>query len=221
MPKRSAFAEKRFILAEGPEDAAFTRNLIQTRHLVGFEISPNEDVGSIRGNSGFERALIGCEPLTGFNGVSEVVILADNDGTPRESFEAVLAQLMGAKTQGNLKRTWGVPSSAGARSIGDPSVTIWMWPFANQIGCLETLIWPVLQRKYPKETACVDKAAQCAGTSAWPISKLDKARVRCFLSLAYKDDPAATLATVLSKAPSLIQMTDAVFDPIFNFLRSL
>jgi hypothetical protein len=221
MAKRNAFTERRFMLAEGTEDAAFVRNLLQTRGLLRFEISPNEDVGSVRGNSGFERALIGCEPLTGFDKVSEVVLLADNDGVPAVSFQTVLGQLTSAKNQGNLKRNWGMPISAAARGAGDPSVTIWMWPFANQIGCLETLIWPVLKANYPMETACVDAATQCAGTSTWPISKLDKARVRCFLSLVYKQNPAVTLATVLCKAPTIIPMTDVAFDPLFNFLNTL
>ena len=186
MTKRGEFTKSRFILAEGFEDAAFLRALIAYRNTPEFDVSPTIDVGSKPGSSGFEDAVIACEPLTGFPGVNEIVIVADNDDDPAKSFDNITGQIEKARREGNLKRNWGTAAQPAAKAAGDPSVSIWMWPSANQPGCLETLLWQVIQAKYPKDATCVQDACECSEASAWPVSKLDKARVRCFISIHFR-----------------------------------
>ncbi len=223
MPKREGFEQSRFILGEGAEDAQFARALIKGRNLLSaFDVSPNVDLASVGGNSGFETAITACEPITGFTAVTEVVLLADNDDDPNASFTAVCDQITDARSTGNVSRNWGVPSAPVIKAPGDPSVSIWMWPSPGQPGCLETLLWQVILTKYPKEAKCVDSACRCAGTSAWrSVSKLDKARVRCFVALVYKRNPAIALSLLWRDCPKLVPVTDRSFKPFSDFLRAI
>lgn len=221
MPKRVEFIGPRAIIGEGFEDASFVRALIKARNLHGFDVSPTIDIGSTGGNSGFEEACIACEPVTGFAAVKEVVILADNDGDPVASFQQICNQIAKAKQDGNLSRNWGAATQPLVKAAGDPSVNIWMWPHAGLPGCLETLLWQVIQARHPNESACVEDALRCSGANGWSSSKADKARVRCFISLVCKRNPALTLGLLWRDAPNLIPVMDAAFDPVATFLHGI
>jgi hypothetical protein len=143
MPGRTAFANARIIIAEGEEDAAFARAMIQSHAntLPTFDVSPAIDIGNVGGNTGFEAAVMKADALTGFSGVTDVVIIADNDGDPAASFDSIIRQIQAVQATGNLSRNWAIPTAPGSRATGDPSVAIWLWPEQGQLGCLETLLW--------------------------------------------------------------------------------
>jgi hypothetical protein len=219
MPKREEFRQTRFVLGEGYEDASFVRALVAARggHL-SFDVSPTIDIGEVGGDSGFENAVIRCEPITGFTEVSDVVILSDNDDDPAASFANVCDQIENARNNGDLARNWGQATTPVNKTAGDPSMSIWMWPSDGQNGCLETLLWQVVQNTQAKNAACVDAALQCSGADKWPTSKLDKARIRCFLSLVCRKNPGITLGTLWRDAPNLIPLNRNEFDPFYDFL---
>jgi Protein of unknown function (DUF3226) len=220
-PKQPEFKQSRFILTEGTEDAAFIRAFVAARGLTGFDVRPNVDLGGIGGNSGFKNALIACEPITGFTGVSEVLILADNDDDPEKSVREICEQIIEAKREGKIKRNWGQPTNSLTKAGGDPAVSMWMWPNHGRPGCLETILWQALETIYGDVAACVQAACVCAATDGWPISKLDKARVRCFMSLVCRKNPAISLSLLWRDFPDLIPLADAAFDPIETFLHAI
>jgi len=217
----SGFKHSRFILTEGPEDAALLRELIQFHNLGDFDVSPNEDVGSVAGNSGFGKAIVGCEPLTGFNAVEDVVIFGDNDDAPVDSFANICGQIENARELGNIGRNWGVAIQPAIKAPGDPSVSIWLWPRAAQQGCLETVLWSAIQTAHPAEAACAQAAVNCSNASAWPISKRDKSLVRCFLSITCRANPGISLGNLWRDADDLIPLSDPAFEPICEFLRAI
>ena len=220
--RRGEFKENRFVLCEGFEDSAITRGLIATasRHIPPYDVSPNHDLGTVPGNSGFEEAILGSAATRGFADVEDVVIVADNDDNPNAAFKNICDQITRAKQDG-LSRNWAIPKQPGVKEAGDPSVTVWMWPSAGNRGCLETVLWQLIQAKYPVEAACVSAAIKCSGANSWPISKLDKARVRCFISLVCKRNPALALGLVWRDQPQLFPLTSAVFTSFARFLASI
>jgi hypothetical protein len=163
--KREAFAQTRFILCEGFEDSALARALtdFSPRKLTRSDVSPNNDVGSVSGNTEFEKAIIGAEITRGFEKVQHVVVVADNDDNPIDSFNQVTLQLKKAKDEGSVKRDWAIPAQPGVKTAGDPSVTIWMWPSIGQPGCLESLLWKIIETEYQPISLCVEAALQCSG----------------------------------------------------------
>lgn len=188
------------------------------RKLKLFDVSPNKDVGTVSGNTGFEKAIIGSETLRGFENVEHVVVVADNDDSPVNSFNQVNEQLKKAKSERNIKRDWAIPIQPGVKTTGDPSVTIWMWPSAGEPGCLETLLWKIIKAKYQSTSLCVESALQCSGAHSWPISKLDKARVRCFISIYCKKNPALSLGYAWRDVPDLFALDNEEFDEFSQIL---
>ena len=116
--RRGPFTETRFALCEGYEDSALIRGLIGTpsRHLNSFDVSPIPDLADAAGSGGFENAIIGSDAIRGFEKVTSVIIIADNDDDPAKSFAAVRAQLERAKNNGNLQHDWAVPNQAGIKT---------------------------------------------------------------------------------------------------------
>lgn len=182
MPRRVSFSKTRVILTEGEEDATVVRALLSAhKDLPNFDISPTIDVGGVGGNSGFYNAVVTSDAMPTFQPVTDVVLIADND-EPSASFGAICAQIERARGEGNLTRNWARPTTPGVKAVGDPSVSVWMWPASNaQPGCLETLLWRIVEPIHPDQAKCVKDACKCAGASRWSVSKLDKARIRCFL----------------------------------------
>jgi Protein of unknown function (DUF3226) len=224
MAKRESFTKPRFALCEGNEDAALVRGLIATksRHISPFDVSPVNDLAEgAKGNSGFEIAAIGADGISGFEGISDIVVISDNDDDPTASFANVRAQLERAKMEGNLQYDWAIPTEPAIALSGAPSVSIWMWPEAGQPGCLETVLWRIVEQKYQQEAACVDAALACAQADQWPISKRDKARIRCFISLRHRKNPALPLSLVWRDAPAIFPLSNAAFNPIAHFLAAL
>jgi hypothetical protein len=223
MPARTSFTQPRVIISEGEEDAAISRALLAS-HLASvqqFDVSPVIDIGGTGGNTGFQRAIISADAMSGFSGVSDVVLVADNDD-PATSFTMIVAQIRSALASG-LSRQWAVPTVPYVKAAGDPSVTIWLWPAQGQAGCLETLLWQLITAQTANRAAvrCVDQAVACAGIGGWPLSKLDKARVRCFIALTHRKSPAVPLARVWLHYPSLIRIRSTQFTPFLQLLRSI
>ena len=218
--KREAFTQTRFILCEGFENSALVRALTDfpPRKLSRCDVSPNNDVGSVSGNTGFEKAIIGAEIIRGFEKSQHVVVVADNDDDPIRSFNQVNEQLKKAKDEGNIKRDWAIPTQPGVRTAGDPSVTIWMWPSIGQPGCLESLLWKIIEAEYQSTSLCVEAALQCSGAHSWPISKLDKARVRCFMSIYCRINPALALGYAWRDVPDLFPLNHKEFDEFVKVL---
>src|SRR5258708_39975878 len=107
MPKRREYTNSRVILVEGEEDAAFVRALLASySDIRPFDVSPTVDVGEVGGSSGFYRSVIRSDGLTGFEAVTDVVIISDNDD-PQTSFAGICAQIERARNEGNLTRNWG------------------------------------------------------------------------------------------------------------------
>jgi hypothetical protein len=221
MPKRGEFTHPRFVLAEGFEDGAFIRQLIEVRHLQDFNVSPNIDIAQVGGNSGFEASIGACEPITGFTEVTDVVLVGDNDDNPKASFDSICTQLENARKAGSIKRSWGSPTAPATKAMGDPTVSIWMWPAPGEPGCFETVCWEVVKQKYPNDAKCVDEVCACTGADKWPKTKLDKARIRCFLSLKCRGNPAIGLGLLWRDFPLLIPAAHKAFTPITHFLAAI
>lgn len=221
MAKPDEFSETRVIIAEGYEDAVFVEQLIRTRarRLSSFDVWSNEELGKVGGNSGFVRSVAAADIKRGFSAVTDVIFLADNDDLAATSFDNVCTQIRVAKKV----RNWAIPPPGETKQAGDPSVAIWMFPAPGEEGCLETLLWTAItsQRQHAANVACVEAACRCSGADQWSRSKLDKARVRAFLSLVCKKNPSVSFQNLWRDFPNLIPMGHSAFTPIADFLRSI
>ena len=222
MPKRNkrpAFTHSCAIFTEGTEDAAFLRALTNARGLQ-FDIRANVNLGGTPGKTGFKTAIEASEPITGFDRVSDVVLIADNDENATQSFNEIINQIDEAQICDSLDRPWAIPNQPERRTTGDPSVSIWMWPTARRRGCLETLFWRVLRDVHPDWAQCAIDALACTGIERPNISVRDKALVRSFISIACRRS-IISVTQIWDSAPELIPLDHKEFNPVVRFLASL
>jgi hypothetical protein len=130
MAEREEFSGTRIIIAEGFEDAVFVRQLINTpaRNIKPFDVWSNEELGKVGGNTGFIRSVAAADIKRNFPDVTDVIFLADNDDDPTSSYGNVCNQIRDAKKT----RAWAIPHHPGNKETGDPHVSIWMFPSAEE-----------------------------------------------------------------------------------------
>jgi hypothetical protein len=219
--KRPRFERSHFALCEGVDDANVIRELTKSAGIKAFDVSPVNDLGNTNGNSGFEASIIGSSALPGFDGITDVVVVSDNDDDPAASFSQIAAQLARAAYDTGNTANWSLPTAPGPNNTGTVRFSIWMWPDAGQAGCLETLLWQIVQSEYPDVASCVDAALACSGADQWSTSKRDKARIRCFIGISNQKNPGLPLGLVWRDQPDLFPITHNAFDPVREFLKAL
>jgi hypothetical protein len=98
-----------------------------------------------------------------------------------------------------------------------------MWPSGDDnAGCLETVLWQIIKPRYPEKAKCVEEALRCAGVNRhWSKSKLDKARVRCFIAVEIERNPAVALSLLWRDFPDIIPIRSRPLRRFVQFLRSI
>src|SRR3989442_9179525 len=121
--------ESRVIVCEGKGDVAFFEHFVQKRGLPRFQVL------SADGKGGYERILIALSAAPGFDGISGILVIGDNDLDPNEAFLNIRSQIHAAGG-------YGVPDHPGkaVKRGGFPAVLIMMVPWQEKIGCLQTLL---------------------------------------------------------------------------------
>jgi hypothetical protein len=223
--KREEFKSPRYIFAEGFEDSAFATAVLRNRNPKlpsPTESDPVNNLGEAAGKDGFYEAILAADSKRGFDDVSQILILADNDGDPNGAFQSICKQIERANSEG-LNRKWPVPAKPGERAddAGCPSVSIWMWPEPGTRGCLETLLWRVIKAKTPDKATCIEKALTCMEANQWPVQKQDKARVRSYLALHHQRNPVIRFDVLWRDAPQLVPIDHREFSSFVDFLRHI
>ena len=202
------------ILCEGQGDAAFFEHLIRERRLPDFEIKyPKEREPG--GKDAFGKRLDALRIQPGFERLSAVIVVSDNDDNSDSSFQNIQRQLDWAG--------YGVPTMPLeiARAADFPAVVVLMLPWVNEPGVLETLCLQAACDWWPTLKLCLDAYCECAGTNAWKPSKQFKMRLRCLLSAACESDPNTSLVYAWSGEGrgELIPLAHPCFDRIAQFLQ--
>ncbi len=208
----SDFKLPRLLLCEGPHDAGFFRALIASRNLKEFHIRcPTKEAGY--GISGFGKSLLGFTVITGFEKIADIVIVGDNDDDPTASFNAICDQITGAG--------FSAPTQSNLMVPGTPNVHVMMVPSPNLAGSLESLCYTAASNANAQVAACVQAYEQCLAIGSWQEQKKAKMRLRSILAGSYRKNPDILFSRVWQEEPSLIPLSDAIFDPLANFLAAI
>ncbi len=210
------------IISEGPADDAFLKALIDFRRLENLKIArprPEEAYGE----GGFQRRLEGLK-LSGIENHRAIIIVADNDDTPAQSFANIQKQVHEAGDY-SVPESPYQPSERGKY----PSIAVMMLPAQGREGSLDTLCLSSVNPKYSRQLKCVDEIVNCLGAdeSTWGVVKLAKLRLQCLLSSICKGDPYTPLKCAWLNEPGkarfgdIFPLSDQTFDSIAGFLRNL
>jgi hypothetical protein len=210
LPQKIEITGDRLIVGEGESDAAFLKLLCESRGIIGFEIR------AASGNMSFKPFLTAVKGIAGSR-LRSVILVADNDETPDESFRSVRNQ---------IPDEWAHPNNPleKAQRPGTPRIVVAMVPFptigASSHGCLESMLLQAAEPTLPQQTACLNAYCDCIGVDNWNRTARDKMRLRCLMSASYPDDPNAGTPYSLKPDRGLIPLSHVYFDELAGLLSN-
>ncbi|MGO9863155.1 MAG: DUF3226 domain-containing protein [Terriglobales bacterium] len=207
--------EERAIVGEGVSDAAFFRFLCQVRNINGF------DIHNVSGKSSFGNRLTALKGLAGTK-LRSVIVVADNDETPADSFKNV---------RGQIPDGWPHPNAQLEKARIEkghkpetPYIVIIMLPFpkigASSHGCLESMLLQAAEPTLAVQTNCLNGYCGCIGTGDWSITARDKMRLQCLMSASFPEDPNAGVQYSLKPERGLIPLTHPYFNELGDLLTN-
>lgn len=200
--------ESRVIVCEGKGDVAFFEHLIQKRNLPGFQVL------SAGGKDGYERVLVALSAAQGFDRISGILVVGDNDRDPGAPFLNIQKQIRAAGR-------YGVPNHPGevVKSEGFPAVLVMMVPWQGRIGCLETLLIEAIYDVRPDFIPCVDAYAACTHADLWNEVEQSKMKLQVAISAVCRSDPNTPVSYAWNRSEPIIPLDRPCFDQIADFLE--
>jgi len=187
----------RLLVCEGPEDKFFFERLINIRNLPRYHIwHSGVRRGQRGGNTKFAEAirLFQFERPKTFRSLNRIVIAADNDETPEESFINVCNQ---------IDEFFGVnsaPKNPLEPTKTKPPVTVLMIPRPGKKGHLESLCNDVAREQDKRIASHVDDFMSLISAEKWnDESRFGKAWLRVDLAARCKNDPFVPLGVVFTE----------------------
>jgi hypothetical protein len=157
------------------------------------------------------------QPKT-FHSPGAILIVADNDDTPDDSFANVCGQIEEYFGSGTAPKKPLQPTRTR------PPVTVFMVPAEGADGHLELLCSFAADGADKKIAAHVDTFMSLIGADNWTsVSRVGKAWLRVDLAARCENDPFVPLGVVFTekKHESLIPLTNTNFDDIANVIANL
>lgn len=205
------------IICEGPEDVILFQTIARHLGRVNLHI---EHTGRSRrmagGNTKFDKKLLSLRPARGFEKVSHLLIVADSDDDPEDSFSKIRTQIdsagFGPAPAGQFQR-------AGSR----PSVTIAMVPPGGGVGDLEAMCAVAAKSAHASMASKVDHAMALLESPTWAESRRRKAWLRVFLAAAHEKDPFVPLGTAVEDQGlgALVPIGHACFERLRDAVANL
>lgn len=217
-PPRNSLTLPHLIVCEGAADEAFLRALCKHRGLAEVSIRHPGDVDR-GGRGGLDKLgwlLRGIRTWRGFDQVTDILVVADNDTDPTGNFDRVRGQLAAA----------GFPAPTAPLAVAEAAVdhiprrlSVLMLPWADRPGTLDTLCLGPARAAESVLADCADAFAACARAAGRDHdARHDQFLLRALLAAGHPRDPRLGLGLVWQRAPELIPLDHADFDPIAGVL---
>ncbi len=204
----------RLLICEGPEDRWFFSKLIEARNLSRFHIR------AAGGNRQFaaEISKFELEQTKEYINLTDILIVADNDDAPAESFASVCDQINAKFGPGSA------PDEPLKPTKGRPRCTILMIPWTATEGTLESLCVDATRNADKAVGSHVDHFLALLAAEKWTsVSRRGKAWLRTDLAGRCEVDPFVPLGRVFSEKrhEDLIPLLDASFTRLANALAGI
>lgn len=194
----------RLVVCEGNSDKAVIDALLRTHGIGGIQV---EYAGGRDKFSTFLRA-------ARVKHFKWVLLIADCDDNPNESFSYVRTQLTTAKYKPPANRRQKIEPTAR-----DPGVEVLMLPWDTDKGCLESVCLPALEELYPDEYKCLETYCTCTGTDGWGVTKRDEMKVHCLISCTQKKNPRVGLKMFAERTACPLNFKHDCFKQVVEHLR--
>jgi len=203
------------ILCEGSGDAAFLKHLIEVRQLPKFYLTyPTHNApDKPGGRGGFTERLKALRLIRGFEKVTDVLVISDNDDSPKKNFQEVVKLIEAAPG-------YSAPKAPRVSAEGNPRVTIFMLPADDTPGQLETLCLESCLSRWQELAGCLNAFITCSGHLAgWDQGKQEKMKMRTMIASICSSDPNTSLTHAWSKTEDIIPLVHDCFNDLSSFLQ--
>lgn len=208
---QESITSARILLCEGSGDRSFFQELIAVRDLPDFYVTHPIPEIHPGGRGGFEQRLRSFRVTPGFDQVTGIIVVSDNDNNPNASFADVRRHIHGAG--------YVSPNHPFLVAAGQPAVAVMMLPSEGTPGQLETLCLESVKAAWPTQFQCAETYGECAGIGAWTQGKQERARLRALISHICRTDPNSSLTHLWSDGRELvIPLNHDCFNDIVDFL---
>ena len=210
------------IICEGASDRSFFNSLIRIRGIANCEADcarldtkPEQCAGkygitdTLRGLRGYAEAQPGK--------IQGVIVAIDTDTDPKKRLQETIDYIQAA----GLKPPAKYLEIKKAKKRDEFAIAIVGIPSPDRAGNLDLLLFEAMQRSHadlmaPLETYCEHTKAR---NEDWPIGPKSKMKLRCTIAASYRDDPGLSLSYILMRENCPVDLKDAAFDQVAQFLR--
>lgn len=224
MQAKFKVTRRKLLLCEGPHDAAFIRHFLRERSKghADIDVQPVGDIGVTRGDTGFEEALANLPAADPRALLTNIGLIVDADENYDAQFKRVCAQIRKASSSKMAGGKYAVPKEAFKPTTRQPKLTVLMMPGPKRLGSIDTLLWDSIcaTPSAAQIVAAIDTACKSTAVHKWPNSPAAKARLRMYVALSHRKNPAISMAMLWDEAPSLIPTSHRVFDDLLRALNA-
>lgn len=201
--------EPKQLLVEGKDQQNFFQAFV--RHLS----LPHIQVQDFKGVTQLRDMLLGIVSNTDFDSVTSLGIVRDAERSAPSAFQSVQDSIKNINN--NIDDVnLAVPTKAGERESGNPSVSVLVLPDESSPGMLETLICRTFEGS--EVDRCIDDFFACAAASPnVSINNPDKARAFAFLTT--KPNPHHSVG--IAAHQGIWNLNHEAFEGVRDFLQAL
>ena len=174
-----------------------------------------EDPNGGLGKTAIHKRLIALQ--TKFGTITRVVVVVDSDDDPAQAFTDAAGQFNKANTA-NPAKPYPVPVAANtvATLVGSPDTAIVLVPGVGIQGCLDSLLLPSFEQRFPDRINCVNDFCTCMNDPDRGVTKDATLRLRALIASAYPKKPGISLANLLEEGHCPVDLAH----PSFNTIRA-
>ena len=178
------------IICEGKADENFIKKLIEVR-IDEYDF-PQFDILNTEGKDNFDKKLLSIKGNRHFENIRAILIMADSNDSPEETFKNICKQIEG------IKKNYPIPSKLlEVKKVDNmPAICVMLLPNEKEAGSLETLCVEELKTKDNNIENCVNKFFACGEfkINEWNKEKQAKAKYASMVAVLNKDDPSKAVS---------------------------
>lgn len=201
--------EPKQLLVEGKDQQNFFQAFVRYLSLQHIQVQ------DFKGVSQFRDFLLGIVSNTDFDSITSLGIVRDAERSAQSAFQSIQDSIMNINNNiddVNLV----VPTKAGKRQKGNPSVSVLILPDESSPGMLETLICRTFQGS--EVDSCINDFFACAEVIP-NVSITNQDKARAFAYLTTKPNPHHSVG--LAAQQGVWNLDHEAFDEVREFLMAL
>jgi hypothetical protein len=197
------------VVCEGFQDLGLICSLLKHLRIYNCDVTYPKKVD---GGNGKEAICKVINLLAGRPTVRGILVVADADGRPADSFTTICRGLAPFPVP---KKPFVVEKSKDRRS------GVFLIPGDGKTGALEHLLLEIVRAENPDLVTCVESYRTCtAGAKAWSDNDDAKMKMQCIVAATCEKNPYCSLAWIWGYATVPVKIDSPILKELSEFLTA-